>query len=391
MSVSSIYGGLKDLDDARERAADPDDDSITGKLVESACDAYAASPGAATGLAASAGAGAAEALNKTMGYTCQPYWDRANIDPPEITPAVIGGQCPGVQYTARINPATGSQGPQVGATGAVIGPVISVSFEQPSEGEAVVNVTVEIIHNNGNSTLTDTNQLVEIFPNGTQATPYRVQFTRVDGLPDECGNRPETYSPGADVPDIDYGDDNVKNVGGSPTVFNVGAPQIDIDGDVYFPVSTEFGDVDFYPTVESPRPSEPSDPAPVEGTPVEPTGDAGEVEDDIPPEDEELDFETIGYRWDLLDLPENPSAVPKTSPLVMVTTYGNIQLVYRTEGGLKLYENNLPIKVESGSVYKSVDSFAVIGVAYSKRPDVGRIRLTPIRARKKRCGSSTDG
>ena len=74
--------------------------------------------------------------------------------------------------------------------------------------------------------------------------------------------------------------------------------------------------------------------------------------------------------------------IPGTSPAVLTTPYGNIQLRYEDSTGAARYSDNLPIRVVSGSIVRQDPRLEVKGVIYSRRPDIAGIRLVPLRARR---------
>jgi hypothetical protein len=205
---------------------------------------------------------------------------------------------------------------------------------------------------------------------------------REDGQPDSCGSQSgePANDPNYSRPVNISSPVTVSTPGGDVTVeFDV---RQDIDGDEY--VNVEGDDYEINIGFNGGEPSLPSPGAPTaeDGPPVEPSGTSGVEADSLTPEEEEEGFETIGYRWEILSIPSGFQGIPNTSPRVFPHVVGNVGLRYESAGGLQIYSDPARILSEQGSVFREDSSLKVTGVIYNYLPELGGIRLTPIRARK---------
>lgn len=362
-AVSGVLFSLGEWDTAQGELTDPLADGPRPAINRAVCDAYATSLGASV---INAGVGAAQFA---IGEFCRPYYDDIGAAPPALEPPFQGGQCP-VAYEVRLFNQFG--GSVRFNPDSQPGPYSNFRLTRTAVSSTTENVNARLTDGNGN----DISASRVGVPKNWE---YSIQFTRDDGQPDDCGDPPGEFTPSPNYPTPrPTGSPTTINLGGNDVDVVISSPRVDRKGDVYVTVEGPGFEIDF--PVEGPtdivRP-----PEVVTGSPVDVTGDSGRQADDLTPEEQGEGFETIGYRFDLLGLPSNISGVPGTDPQVLTTPYGNVQLEYRTEGGLILFSDNLPIRVVSGSIVRQDTNLKVEAVRYQKRPDVSTIRLTPVRAR----------
>lgn len=379
-TTAGIVGGILDI---RDEIRNPSPGNPVGPIGRTVCDTLA-----------SVGYDNIPLNSRTgPGFVCKPYWDDEGIDPPQDVPPFTGGQCAGTVYYAVVtydafsvnNGCEAVSETRNYAPIAHVGPIRSADPEctgAPDTGcQKGVHNQVTVVDNNNDAKV--------LSLGNTQCTRIvrSISFVRADGQPDTCGDPP---LPPVSVP----GPSNPGTPPGTPvplpgfpgvTVI-VGDPVVEGD-DFYIPITINNDDGDpvgppIFWTPDGIPPSFPPPPAPpVEpGDPQEPSGPAGDVPDDISQDEEDRGLETIGYEWTLTNLPANLSSVPGTSPRVLTTPYGNVQLRYEDSTGATRYSDNLPIRVVSGSIIRQEPSLKVKGVLYSRRPDVGGIRLVPLRS-----------
>jgi hypothetical protein len=330
------------------------------------------------------------------GFVCEPYWNDKGFDPPQEMPPFTGGQCAGVSYTVTMqwdvysdgadcsNP--GTQAANRNATGPIKG--VSLSSFNGNDGPCPQGEGDVVTLNATNVDGSPRDIIVQGAGSDIFANPRITNIVRIDGQPDNCGDPPPDSVPGPSNPGTPY--DQPQPLPGYPGVdIIVGAPEITEGDDYYIPITITNDDGDpvgppiFWTPDGTPPELPPPPPPPIEpGEPQEPSDPAGDIPDDIPPEDEDEGLETIGYEWTLTGLPGNLSRIPGTSPAVLTTPYGNVQLRYEDGTGATRYSDNLPIRVVSGSILRQDTRLTVKGVVYSRRPDIGGIRLTPLRVRR---------
>lgn len=374
-AVSSALFSLGEWDTAQGELTDPTADGPRPVLNRAVCDAYATSFGASVLNAALPVSGLA------IGSFCQPYYDDIGVGQPTLESPFPGGQCPviyAVNYSRSVwSSSTPCQRFDATASVNILGPISGPTVEStPDANPSLRNDRIYFTDGNG--------QQVNVVNSGVNvacpvATISINSVTRLDGQPDNCGDQPGQFTPPPNYPTPRPVD--------APTTVTIGGVDVDVTisdiktdrkGDTYVTVEGPGFEVDF--PVEGPteviRP-----PEVVTGSPIDVSGDSGRQSDDLSPEEQQDGFETIGYRFDLLGLPSNVSGIPGTDPRVLTTPYGNVQLEYRTDGGLILFSDNLPIRVVSGSIIRQDTNLKVEAIRYQKRPDVSSIRLTPVRAR----------
>lgn len=370
-TVGGIVGGILDI---RDEIDNPSPGNPVGPIGRAVCNTLA-----------SVGYNRIPLNNRTgPGFVCEPYWADEGIDPPQDVPPFTGGQCECISYrvvgTYAVEFADGSvSGPNSFTVASVPGPIGALSV---NEGQ-LTSLGFDV----GTPACGGRRRQDVAFASGF-ANFSITSVTRNDGQPDDCGDPPPDSVPGPSNPGTPY--DQPQPLPGYPGVdIIIGPPEITEGDDYYIPITITNDDGDpvgppiFWTPDGVPPSLPPPPPSPVEpGAPVEPGEPSGDVPDDIPPQDEDDGVETIGYEWTLTGPPINLSMVPGTSPAVLTTPYGNIQLRYEDGTGATRYSDNLPIRVVSGSIIRQDPRLTVKGVIYSRRPDIGGIRLIPLRARR---------
>lgn len=300
MSAKVIKKVLDSADDVAEFIAGPrPDNPISGPYHDYTrwvCDSYANVPVWLTTAATVAGA---PNVSLGMESVCGQY---LGIGSPLALPPFEGGQCPVVYLVELFNDE--DAGPPT-ASAFVTGPV-------------------------GQAYRTGPNALgfYTWFVKGNPDVSFRTAFpeeewavdsvTRVDGLPDDCGNPAPVWRPSPDRP-ADPGP--TPPGGGQPPVF-------DPDGNPTFnpgPIDTPFGPVD-HPPIDPFDPgddSEPEEPDPYPPLPPGSQGDGDEPQDTGP--DGEVEGEApegkvlVGLKIGLLTIP--PSARPYTNSVYRAPCY----------------------------------------------------------------------
>jgi hypothetical protein len=164
----------------------------------------------------------------TMRRMCTPYWDAGGFDGPEVEPPPFtGGQCVGAPYNVAatittISPINGvvftvnlnrtAVGPitqviggafstqsvcQVNSPGDGLRNIRDINFRLTVEGNGVFTFTQSgnIAGDWGLSTCT----IGPVLPKDIDVLS-NIVITRTDGLPDDCGNLPDTIRPGPNPP-----------------------------------------------------------------------------------------------------------------------------------------------------------------------------------------------
>lgn len=324
----------------------------------------------------------------TLGRICQPWYDAQGKDGPTInTPAFTGGQC-AVQYVYRLTSATvqrqGCPSPTFSQTvtglpvdvGPVTGPITNVEGRATDENiffcasRGVNHFTTARLFLEGASGSAS----VVLGPGDSQADVIGVTFTgslvRVDGLPDNCGNPPETLEPGADPPTDPGPTDGPEPTDDPNNPF--GPPLLPIP-----PYDDPLGG----PTpIEGPdgisNPIGPDDlPGSTEAQPGGPEniGDPIAVEPAPGEQGEQTDFGTppAGQVWvgALLrfEFPEELGSIPGTFPTntVIPRTIGNASLVFGGGRGTAF-----PIRSASFDVFRPSPALEVQGVYVNVLPGI---------------------
>jgi hypothetical protein len=164
----------------------------------------------------------------TMRRMCSPYWEQGGFDGPEVAPPPFtGGQCPGVAYTvsatvSATSPYTGdiltanltrtTVGPVSEITGGALSTASFCTVNTNNDGRQNIrdNRLRLIVTGNGVPSVTESPILSGIWgPSDCTVGPdfpidvielSNIVISRIDGLPDECGNAPDTIRPGPNPP-----------------------------------------------------------------------------------------------------------------------------------------------------------------------------------------------
>lgn len=380
--VFAIASEVAGLTSARNALTDATDDSFQTQVNRRLCDALATAPGQF-----------AADWNTSAGLTqsfCRPYYLQNGDTPPSEQAPFQGGQCPGVEYqgTYRQVTYTGleqcNENTLLGAfqgTGPVslVGPRPRPGFPS-SPGQTFWECRLEY-GDGGRQNVFGLTQ-----DNSCPAPTFEMlTISRVDGQADNCGNPPGELQPPPNYsrPADPTAPISVTHDGGQTTNININT-KIDASGEEYIEITTEGDSYTLQVSPDGDAPVLPTEepPAPTEGTPVEPVGDTGDVQDDITEQEEDEGFETVGYKWRIIGIPSGFSGIPNTSPRIFPTTVGNVQLRMENEGGLQMFSDQVRILTEDGLVLRQDSSFKVKGVRYNHLPELGGIRLTPIRVRR---------
>jgi len=324
-----------------------------------------------------------DAVADDFNARCGEYYDELGTDPPEGSPpGFTGGQCEtmydvSIQAT-EFDGAPNCNGSQANTTIRVQGPISDVFVRNEDLPNDPNDFRTFIIVSAAGGERVALSSFTDIGCSGYVIDS--VSVSRVDGQPDNCGDPPS----GPIAPTPNYPRPPTFNPDGSVTAnpstgdltINIDA-RTDIDGDEYYEITGPGFEYIRSPGFTEPRIPE-SQPDATDGAPSQPTGDGGEVTDDLTQEEEEEGLETIGYAWSLSSYPSNAGIVQDTNPDVFFTPLGNVQLVYDVNGSNR-FSDNLPIRAASGTIIRNDASLKVRAVRFNKRPDVGGITLTPIR------------
>lgn len=185
--VSSLIGAVEDIDDLAESIIAPNPNRplsfAVSQGMQPICRGIGRMPPALRSAFGPAGGGLSPLIT-----VCQPYNDSQGISPPVYTPPAQGGQCVGVLYditgTATATLANGNVSTNpVNSQG--VGPL---SIDQ----DAPPGTVGEFVRDSNGDTVAS---VFIAAPEGD--VRLDVTFSRVDGLPDNCGDMPSQWRPGA--------------------------------------------------------------------------------------------------------------------------------------------------------------------------------------------------
>jgi hypothetical protein len=221
--IKIIKGLIKVQEQVGDFIANGPDTGLPGHVrnqYRNRCDQFANLPGWAQLL----GNGSAGTMNRI----CTPYWDAGGFDGPEVAPPPFnGGQCAGAAYTVTATVTATS--PYTGGvlttniSRSAIGPITEIRADAlstrsnctlPGGGDGNFNVrdTVFRLLVTGNGVLNITQSAIiagnwgpagctgdVVLPSDVTVITNLV-VTRNGGLPDDCGNLPDTVRPGPNPP-----------------------------------------------------------------------------------------------------------------------------------------------------------------------------------------------
>lgn len=381
MGILPVISGFQAYDDARTKTGDPNDRSLTGGAGKAFCRAWNSKP--ARYLQPLVGGTTNPALLRAPNEFCRPYNENEGIEPPSYDLPFQGGQCPGVSYRLRVE-GYYYQGNGGSAVEAFIAAEYSTFVPSPFSNVAFIDKAdygypqptfrvIEITNSAGAKSIVGGGTVT-----GNRWIRGSFRFVRTNGAADTCGNPPPVLTPSPNAPDIDFGDDQTINVGGDSNTFNVGSPQIDIDGNLYVPITVNGGDTfNFSPTATPPNVPDLPQPPTVEGEPVDVPDGGGEVNDDGSGEDEGR--ELIGYRWRFTNAPLQRGWIVATSPRVSPRVFGNVRLKLQGSEGT-FWGTNLEIDSVEGFICRPSDKVKVKGVVLQSEGSYNQSQLIPVYA-----------
>lgn len=356
----------------RFRDAAKSGEGVEGGVARAICDAYAGQPdvvNAATGATN-------PAFGAVLREGCKPYWEGPDgyTPPTEPTEGVPfeGGQCDGVQYLVAFSwEECGVQ--KANTVGPVLGPISFNGIESIREDDG--DCGGETMQRWRWSASPKFGEVAQVFTNVSGSIDAVV--SRVDGLPDDCGDPPPELTPsqpGAPPPGSGFGEPRDVGGPGSPFVVTPRLPELGPDGP-YLPVDTPVGTEPYDPTNPGARPKPE---APAIGEPIDVEGSGG-VDTDPGEEDEKPVL--LGYRYEVRDsAPQFQSVIPGTNPRIYSRVVGSVQLILRGENGT-FYSDNLQITSQEGSIVKQHPTLQVVGCVYNVLPSLEGLTLYEIRGK----------
>jgi len=361
-------------------------DAAVDRLVQAAgkaaCNAAAANPGAYVDIP-----GGPEVVNAM----CSPFWNQEGVSPPQFPVPYLGGQCPGVQYTVKLQTTDGvwvGSPSKVQTENSINGPVGGIAYERGT-GQQSAWDRVEL----GQGAPESPRFVAYLAPWGLRDV-FVTEIVREDGLPDDCGNpsplpvpSPNPGSPGR------FGEthihiDPVTNISYD---IDVGSPVIDIDAGLQIPVTIDanltinFPGNDYGGGGGVPPDSPPSTTPPPGGGGL--GGGSGIVGGgpNAPPS-EEFPEPPEGKEWIgaviELEIPDRFGKIPNTAPIeILPSTIGNARLWYRTDSLTfpEFVAPNHQIREAAFSLIRQHKGLEVRGVYVSVPEDVTFL-VTPIYA-----------
>lgn len=348
--MTKFIDALNDLNDIRDRMADPTDTSPRANVGRATCDAYGSNPAPFAASLATIGAS-----TLPLDYACGPYWDDQGYDEPVESPPFSGGQCAGTIYTVSTirGDDTGLFRPQV--TG-LVGPITAISYErEPIEGD-ITRTFIRMDVTAANGSFFDS--LIYLHaPNSPPSTSPDVAAT---SGPDDCGNPSPQLAPGANPPpNTPLGSPFPRDTFGSDRDYTVGTPTQDPYGNPHIPVDVD-GDPWYW--VPDALPSVPGIPEVGDRPPIasDPFVPAGDVEDE-PVDDRGDEFQKcIAVTWNFDSIPANRGGVAGSSPVRYYETFASIQVAMMTSEGTEFWSDQILINTQKGSVVIPHESLEIV-------------------------------
>ena len=239
---TAVEAFIDNLQSVGELAAKPasqwsPSEGIIGNVVRTACNGWSTSPTSNIPFGAS---------NNFMRELCNPYFNSIGAEAPEGVVPFPGGQCPGVTYRVR------AMGPQA-STGDdfqwalvdVVGPIsVAEVIRRPFQFDpALTQVGWKIVSASG---VTDNPRLAFEGCSGPSCTSgLRIVISRLDGLPDNCGDPRVVYRPGT-APVYVYGSPAGFRDGDVDFTYIVNPPQITPDRGIEWKVEFPEFDIDLF-------------------------------------------------------------------------------------------------------------------------------------------------
>lgn len=355
----------------RDTLAKPDSElGALGRQVKQAakmmCDGYRANPGIKD----------LPGINRSYADdVCRPYWEQNGNTGPSLAPKFTGGQCVDVGY--RLEWTFSGETANYTTSISVRGPIdIYLEVGEPlGNGKRFYNWILKQRTFDGGTALSSLGAEQATKEPGLAAT-----LTRLDGLPDTCGNPPDSFKPGIG-PTYVWGTP-VTVPGGplQPTVtIQVDEPSIDIDGNFNIPVTidnTTNINLGFSSGGSEPVPTETITGSPIDGANPPPGINPNDVRDGDLPEPPD-GFEYIGVAVALSFVGDPPTPIPNTnSNPVFPRTIGNLRLWQRV-GQNEFLSENYPIREQQFSRTVALDGVVCTGWRFNAEPFIHAV-FTPL-------------
>jgi len=266
-----------------------------------------------------------KALRRLRG--CDPAFD------PEPTPPdATGGQC-AVNYLCRF------RWNDIATDGSAIFPAVEQDIALPGPVGAIFGSglpefqAIKCFYGGGIETFLRQGSCTQ----GCYRNIAWVSFTRVDGLPDDCGSQPPIFPPPGDTTiDIDV----TYNIEEGPDI-DVTVPVIfspffiDFNGDFNFPIRFNFGDIDFTGNVEfTPQFNLTINPQPGPRGTNNPVDELPEEEPEIPVEEEPPGKTVVGVvvQARLIGEQQLTTIATDNIPQILAPRCGSVKFGYRIAG-----------------------------------------------------------
>lgn len=186
------------------------------------------------------------------------------------------------------------------------------------------------------------------------------EISRSDGQPDDCGDPPPFFSPGAGYEGESYGDE-VPYTDGNGDTWNltVDEPTVLPDGTINIPVTVNGIDVDINPGGSGGANPGPSDPGnTVAGDPQ--TGGNGNGDRNTP--DPPAGFRTVALSIEVANVPSGDGRIPNTSPNERYyAVIGNAAVRVADDEGNEYWGTDYPIRSKFTLLSIPVEGVRIVG------------------------------